>query len=123
MTLRCLMLGAFGARDQGLSCAQIVRCKQQGCGLILLGLAAMVVYLTMLDLAKNDEVPDHLWKADGIVAVFNSLHEIGTSCEIVGNGTHAESLAAVAARQNQDAKATPLNSKEWASLALSESPP
>ena len=89
---------------------------------MLLGLAAMVVYLIMLDLARSDEVPDDFWKADGIVAVFNSLHEISTSYEIVGNGTNAECLAAVAARQNQDAKATPLNSKEWASLALAESP-
>ena len=82
----------------------------------------MVVYLLMLNLAKSDKVPGNLWKADGIAAVFVSLHEISSSYEIVGEGTHAECLAATAARQNQDAQAAPFNSKEWASLALAESP-
>jgi len=86
------------------------------------GLAAMVVYLIMINLSKSDEVQAALWQADGISAVFASLHEISTSYEIVGSGSHAESLAAAAARQNQDAQAVPLSSKEWAALALAECP-
>ena len=80
--------------------------------MILPGLAAMVVYLVMLDVAKSDEAPAHLWKQEGVSAVFNSLHEITTSYEVVGTGTHAESLAAAEARQSQDAQAAPLSSKE-----------
>ena len=82
----------------------------------------MVVYLIMINISKFGDVPPAGWRASGIGAVFASLHEMSTAFEIVGSGTHAESLAAAAARQNQDAQATPLNSKEWAALCMAEFP-
>jgi hypothetical protein len=85
------------------------------------GLAGALVMMLMMNLAgQGDDL--EMFLEEGAQAVFHSMNDILTTYEIHGPGSAADSYAAAAARQNSDAMAAPVSSKQWASMAKALNP-
>ena len=82
----------------------------------------MTVLLTMIKVSKEETNQGLNWQHESVTACFHSMMDIYTVYEPVGAGSDVDMSAAAAAQQNQDAQAQPMNSKQWAQLALSLHP-
>ena len=82
----------------------------------------MVAMVLLMKLCRARVAAPNMWSEEAVSAVFSSLIDISTVYEVVGTGSEIEFMAASAAHQNQDAKALPVSSKAWASMAKSLQP-
>ena len=80
--------------------------------------AGSVVLALILKLVRENDLAEEAWQNEAMQGLYESLANIITTYEIHGNGSEADSRAAAAAQQNQDAQASPVSSKQWATIAM-----